>query len=69
MYAIASHLIDSYLYYLGLLDTRLSFAELRQRSHIDKAARTAADGTGYFPGRIRMNRPGINQEKHYEVRL
>jgi hypothetical protein len=52
--------IDSYLYYLGLLDTQLPFAELRARSHINEAARgIAADMSVDFSARIRMNRPGM----------
>lgn len=53
--------IDSYLYYLGMLDTRYPFPELRERSHINEAARAAtAEGTGDFSARIRMNRPGMD---------
>lgn len=56
--------IDTYLYYLGILDTQLPFDELRARSHINDAARAYADeGTGDFSARIRMNRPGIPQEE------
>ena len=55
--------IDSYLYYRGMLNTQLPFAELRQRSHINEAARVAAaDETVDFSTRIRMNRPGMDQE-------
>jgi hypothetical protein len=56
--------IDSYLYYLGLLDTQFPFDELRQRSHINDAARVAAtDETVDFSTWIRMNRPGMDQEE------
>jgi hypothetical protein len=60
---IVNGFIDTYLYYLGLLDTQFPFAELRQRSHINEAARAAAvadGGAGDFSARIRMNRPGID---------
>jgi hypothetical protein len=52
--------IDAYLYTLGLLDTRFPFAELRERSHINEAARgIAADMSVDISAQIRMNRPGI----------
>lgn len=59
---IVNGFIDTYLYYLGLLDTQFPFAELRQRSHINEAARAAdADGgAGDFSARIRLNRPGMD---------
>lgn len=51
-------LIDAYLFGLGILDTSLPFSELRQRSHINEAARAAGDADD-FSARIRKLLPGI----------
>lgn len=48
--------IDSYLYSMGLIDTDLSFAELRPRSRINDAAQ-AADDAPDFSERIRAALP------------
>jgi hypothetical protein len=49
-------LIDSYLYYSGRVNTLLAFDELRRRSLINAAARSA-DGAPDFPERIRASVP------------
>jgi hypothetical protein len=49
-------LIDAYLHRLGILNTRLTFPELRQRSHINDAARAAGDVED-FSARIRETLP------------
>lgn len=50
-------LIDAYLYRIQLLDTRLLFAELRRRSHINEVAR-ATGNVEDFSFRIRRGLPG-----------
>lgn len=55
-------LIDAYLHRLGILDTRLTFPELRRRSHINAAARAAGD-VADFSARIRQTLPGIQAEE------
>jgi len=47
---------------VGILDTRLPFAELRRRSHINEAARAAGDVED-FSARIRQGLPGIQVEE------
>jgi Domain of unknown function (DUF4105) len=49
-------LIDRYVYGLGIVDTSLDFEELRQRSHINAAARAAGDAED-FSARIRASLP------------
>jgi hypothetical protein len=49
-------LIDSYLYVSGRIDSSLPFAELRRRSLINEAARSA-EGASDFPERIRAQLP------------
>ena len=49
-------LIDRYLYGLGVLDTNLSFDELRRRSHINDVARAAGDAED-FSTQIRTQLP------------
>jgi hypothetical protein len=51
-------LIDAYLHRLGILNTRLTFPELRRRSHINDSARAAGDDED-FSARIRETRPVI----------
>jgi hypothetical protein len=51
-------LIDAYLYGLGILDNSLPFLELRQRSHINEAAKAAGDAED-FSARIRKSLPGV----------
>jgi len=51
-------LIDAYLYRLGILGTRLTFHELRRRSHINETARAAGDAQD-FSARIRESLPVI----------
>lgn len=51
-------LIDAYLYGLGILDNSLPFLELRQRSHINDAARAAGDAED-FSAKIRQSLPGM----------
>lgn len=55
---LASGYAPEYLYREGRLDTRLPFAELTERAHINRAAR-AADGSPDFSARIREGLPGI----------
>ncbi len=55
-------LVDAYLHRLGILNTRLPFAELRRRSQINDAARAAGDVED-FSARIRAGLPGIEDEK------
>ncbi|HAB14928.1 MAG TPA: hypothetical protein DCE44_00610 [Verrucomicrobiales bacterium] len=55
-------LIDAYLYRLGILDTRLSFSELRRRSHINDTARAAGDVPD-FSARIRRGLPGTLEQE------
>jgi hypothetical protein len=50
---------DRYLYDAGLVDTSLSFEELRRRSRINDVARAAGDGPD-FSRRIRESLPGEN---------
>jgi hypothetical protein len=52
---------DRYLYAAGRLDPSLPFAELRQRSRINDAAR-AADNAPDFSWRIRASLPGVHLE-------
>ena len=54
--------VDRYLYAAGWLDTSLPFAELRQRSRINDAAR-AADNAPDFSWRIREALPGMHLER------
>mgnify|MGYP002377071523 CR=1 FL=1 len=49
---------DRYLFQAGLLEGSESFAELRARSHINEAARSAGSGAD-FPNRIRQTLPRI----------
>ncbi len=49
-------LIDQYLYSSGKINTTLPFEELRQRSHINSAAREAGDAPD-FSKRIRLGLP------------
>ena len=49
-------LIDRYVYGTGVVDTRLSFEELRRRSHINAAAGAAGDAQD-FSARIRAGLP------------
>jgi hypothetical protein len=51
-------LIDAYLYQLGILSTRLPFAELRRLSNINDEARAAGDAED-FSARIRLGLPEI----------
>ena len=51
-------LIDAYLHRLGILNTRLPFAELRRRSNINDEALAAGDVED-FSARIRLGLPGI----------
>ncbi len=55
---IANGKMDELLYERGALDRSLPFAELKQRSQIDHAAR-GADGTPEFSSRIREGLPGL----------
>ncbi|MBX3026868.1 DUF4105 domain-containing protein [bacterium] len=57
---VLNGLIDRYLYATGRIDTSLPFAELRQRSHINRAAR-AADGAADFSDRIRAGLPAMDR--------
>jgi hypothetical protein len=50
---LASGYVPEYLYETGRLDTRLPFAELRQRAHVNARAR-AADAAADFSTRIRQ---------------
>lgn len=54
---LVSGYLPEYLYSEGLLDTTLPFAELRQRSHVNRAA-MAADQLPDFSRVIRMDVPG-----------
>jgi hypothetical protein len=49
-------LIDRYAFGAGILDTSLSFEELRRRSHINAAANAAGDASD-FSARIRVGLP------------
>jgi hypothetical protein len=49
-------LIDAYLHRIGILDNRLTFPELRRRSHINEVAR-AAGNVEDFSARIRQALP------------
>jgi hypothetical protein len=53
---ILNGFVDSYLYSIGLLDTALSFEELRSRSKINEAAEAADNSLG-FSQRIRAAVP------------
>jgi len=53
---VLNGLIDRYLYITGVMDTTLPFAELRQRSWINKAAQTA-DTDANFSDDIRADLP------------
>jgi len=53
---VLNGLIDRYLYVTGVMDTTLPFAELRQRSWINKAAQ-AADNDPNFSDDIRADLP------------
>ncbi len=55
-------LIDAYLYRLGILDNRLTFPELRRRSHINDVARAAGDVED-FSARIRQGLPGTEDQE------
>jgi hypothetical protein len=55
---ILNGLADSYLYRSGRIDTTLPFDELRRRSHINEAVRSAADASD-FSERIRASLPTI----------
>jgi len=57
---ILNGLIDRYLYDTGRIDTTLPFAELRQRSHINDAARAAGDAPD-FSDRIRAGLPAMDR--------
>jgi hypothetical protein len=48
--------VDRYFYNVGLVNTSLSFAELRRRSNITEVSRSAGNGDD-FPQRIRANLP------------
>jgi len=50
--------IDRYLFHAGFVDTTLPFAELRERSWINDAAKAAGDAPD-FSERIRAGRPGM----------
>jgi hypothetical protein len=52
---LASGYVPEYLYELGRLDTRVPFAELRQRAHVNARAQ-AADTAADFSRRIREGR-------------
>lgn len=52
-------LIDRYLYATGRIDTSMPFAELRERSRINDAARAAADAPD-FSDRIRAGLPAMD---------
>jgi len=49
-------LVDRYLYGAGVLDTSMSFDELRRRSHINEAARAAGNADD-FSAKIRASLP------------
>src|SRR5690606_29987445 len=49
---------DRYLFRAGMLEATTSFEELRGRSHINDAARSAGSGPD-FPERIRRGMQGI----------
>ena len=51
--------IDQYLYRAGIIDTSMPFDELRQRSHINDAARPAGTASD-FSERIRAGLPNPN---------
>jgi hypothetical protein len=51
-------LIDRYVYGLGIVDTSLGFEELRQRAHINDAARAAGNAED-FSQRIRASLPTL----------
>ena len=51
--------IDRYVYAAGVVDTTLSFDELRSRSRITSAARAAGNGPD-FPDRIRVGLPAVS---------
>ena len=53
---VLNGLIDRYLYLTGVVDTTLPFAELRQRSYVNKAAQEA-DTDSDFSGHIRAALP------------
>lgn len=53
-------LIDRFVYGAGVVDTSLTFPELRQRSHINAAARSAGDADD-FSARIRESLPAPSQ--------
>jgi len=55
---ILNGLADSYLYRSGRIDTTLPFDELRRRSQINEAVRSA-EGAADFPERIRASLPTI----------
>jgi Domain of unknown function (DUF4105) len=55
---ILNGLADSYLYRSGRMNTTLPFDELRRRSHINEAVRSAADAAD-FSERIRASLPTI----------
>jgi hypothetical protein len=55
---ILNGLADSYLYRSGRMDTTLPFDELRRRSHLNAAARSAGDASD-FSERIRASLPTI----------
>ena len=54
---LVSGYLPEYLYSAGRLDTTLPFAELKQRSHINRAAQSANDAPD-FSRLIRMGLPG-----------
>jgi hypothetical protein len=55
-------LIDAYLHRIGIIDSDLEFDELRKRSHINDAARTAGEAED-FSARIRQGLPGLPDQK------
>jgi hypothetical protein len=55
---LANGYLDELAYEIGAVDTRLPFAELRARSHVNDRARAAGDAPD-FSRRIREGLPGV----------
>jgi hypothetical protein len=62
---ILNGFIDQYLYHSGLMDSTLPFEELRRRSWINDAARSAGN-TPEFSQRIRASLPGAETDEGHE---
>jgi len=57
---VLNGLVDRYLYYAGVLASRLPFQELRQRSRINEAAQAAENAPDFYQ-RVRVGLPGADE--------